>query len=232
MGAGAGLQATDLSAYKLLLAPNLYLVRDGAAESIERFVADGGTLVMSFFSGIVDENEHIRLGGYPAPFREVLGVRVEDFVPFAAGERNRILTRDDASYSCELWADLAHLDGAELLASYAEGFYIGTPAVTRHAFGQGVAYYLGTRPEEAYMKQLLATVCREAGVEAPLEAPSGVEVVHRKTGEASYLFILNHGAQPAMVHLHKPARDLLAGSEHRGTLTLEPLGVAVLQEAG
>ena len=89
-------------------------------------MADGGTLVMSFFSGIVDENEHIRLGGYPAPFREVLGLRVEDFVPFAAEERNRILTRDDASYSYELWADLAHLDGADLLASYAEGFYLGT----------------------------------------------------------------------------------------------------------
>jgi len=187
-------------------------------------------LVLSFFSGIVDENEHVRLGGYPAPFREVLGLRVEDFVPFAAGERNRILTRDDTSYSCELWADLVHLDGAELLASYAEGFYHGTPAVTRHAFGQGVAYYLGTRPEEPYMRQFLATVCRETGVGAPLEAPPGVEVVRRKTGEDSFLFILNHGAQPAKVRLDGPARDLLAGSEHGGTLTLEPLGVAVLRE--
>ena len=82
------------------------------------------------------------------------------------------------------------------------------------------------------MKQLLATVCREAGVGAPLEAPPGVEVVQRKTGEASYLVFLNHGAHPAKVHIDKPARDLLAGGEHRGTLTLEPLGVAVLQEAG
>jgi beta-galactosidase len=104
--------------------------------------------------------------------------------------------------------------------------------VTRHAFGRSVAYYLGTGPEEAYMRQFLAAVCREPGVEAPLEAPPGVEVVQRKTGEASFLFILNHGAQPAKVHLDKPARNLLAGSEHRGTLTLEPLGVAILQEAG
>jgi beta-galactosidase len=222
----------DLSRYRIVIAPNLYLVSDGAAGNIKDFVAGGGTLVMSFFSGIVDENEHIRLGGYPAPFRELLGLFVEDFVPFAAGEANRLATPDGASYSCDLWADLVHLEGAEPIATYERGFYAGTPAVTRHASGGGTVYYLGTLPEERYTKEMLAATCREAGVEAPLEAPPGVEVVRRKTGGASFLFVLNHGDQSVEVRLPRPARDLLTGTEHGGELTLEPMGVAVLEEAG
>ena len=222
----------DLSRYRIVIAPNLYLISDGAAGNIKEFVAGGGTLLMSYFSGIVDENEHIRLGGYPAPLRKLLGLFVEDFVPFAAGEKNRLVTPDGASYSCDQWADLVHLEGAEPIASYERGFYAGTPAVTRHAFGEGTAYYLGTRPEERYTKALLERACRKAGVETPLEAPPGVEVVRRKTGEASFLFVLNHGDESVEVRLRKPARDLLTGAEHGGELTLEPLGVAVLQETG
>jgi beta-galactosidase len=221
---------SDLSPYKLIIAPNLYLVTDEAAANIQGFVRNGGTLLMSFFSGIVDARDHIRLGGYPAPFRELLGLRVEDFVPMAAGEENRISTPDGATYTCELWADLVHPEGAETLASYTGDFYAGTPAVTRNAFGEGTAYYLGTRPEERYTKLLLGRACEEAGVEAPTEVPPGVEVVRRRTEDASFLFLLNHNTEAVEILLEKPARDLLAGSEHEGTLSLEPLGVAVLQE--
>ena len=185
---------------------------------------------MSFFSGIVDENEHIRLGGYPAPFREMLGFRVEDFVPFAAEEENGILSQDGAQYSCDLWADLVHLEGAEALASYQGGFYAGTPAVTRHGFGDGVAYYLGTRPEERYTKLLLERACREVSVQPPLEVPPGVEVVRRRTGEASFLFVLNHNDESVGLRLKGPGRDLLTGTDQAGELILEPMGVAVLEE--
>jgi beta-galactosidase len=221
----------DLSGYKLLVAPHLYLVTDERAESVSRFVAEGGTLVMSFFSGIVDKNDHVRLGGYPAPFREVLGLRVEDFVPLASEENNRILTRDGASYSCDLWADLVHLDEAESLASYEGGFYAGTSAVTRHAFGDGVTYYLGTRPDERYTRLLLGQICRETGVSAPLEALSGVEVVRRKTVGTSFLFVLNHNVESVEVRLDQPVQDLLTGKVHDESLTLDPLGVAVVEEA-
>ena len=219
----------DLSGYRLLIAPNLYLVTDEAAGKIRRFVTYGGTLLVSFFSGIVDEKDHIRLGGYPAPFREMLGLRVEDFVPLASGDDNRIIARGGAAYSCDLWVDLVDLEGAESLASYAEGFYAGTPAVTRHAFGEGAAYYLGTRPEERFTRQLLGQICREAGISAPLEAPPGVEVVRRKTEEASFLFVLNHNAQSAQVRLDGQVRNLLTGEKHDGALVLDPLGVAVLE---
>lgn len=219
----------DLSGYRLVLAPHLYLVTDRAAENIDRFVRGGGTLLMSFFSGISDENDHVRLGGYPAPFREMLGLLIEDFVPFAEGERNTISTADGASHPCDLWADLVHLRGAEPLAAYEHGHLSGVPAATRNAYGEGAAYYLGTRPDEAYVRTLLSRALGEAGVEPPLEAPPGVEVVRRRGEGGSFLFVLNHAGKPSEVRLPGVARDLLTGREHEGLLRLAPLDAAVLE---
>jgi beta-galactosidase len=221
---------SDLSSYRFVIAPNLYLVTDDSVDNILRYVSDGGTLLMSFFSGIVDGRDHIRLGGYPAPFRELLGLYIEDFVPMATGETNRLDTLDGESFGCDLWADLIHLEGAESQASYTEDFYADTPAVTRNVFGEGAAYYLGTRPEERYTKSLLQRVYEEAGVRPTAEVPPGVDAVRRRTEDASFLFLLNHNQEVVEIRLPKPGRDLLTGTEHESQLILDPLGVAVLQE--
>jgi len=201
-------------------------------DNIVRYVSDGGTLLMSYFSGIVDGRDHIRLGGYPAPFRELLGFRIEDFVPMATRGSNRLDTLDGESYGCDMWADLIHLEGAQSQASYTEDFYAGTPAVTRNVFGEGVAYYLGTRPEERYTKSLLQRVCQEAGVRPTAEVPPGVDAVRRRTEDASFLFLLNHNQEAVEVRLPNPAQDLLTGTEHRSNLVLNPLEVAILKERG
>ena len=221
---------SDLSKYRLVIAANLYLVDDEAAENIRGYVHAGGTLLMSFFSGIVDGRDHVRLGGYPAPFREMLGLRVEDFVPMANDEGNGIVTGEDPEYPCDTWADLVHAEGAEVLARYGHGFYAGTPAVTRHAFGDGTAYYLGTRPTEEYTTLLVGRLCREAGVEFRPDAPPGVEIVRRKREGGSFLFVLNHNEEAADVELDGAVEDLLTGGRPEGMLTLEPFGVAVLRE--
>jgi beta-galactosidase len=221
---------SDLSTYRLVIAPNLYLVTDDTVDNILQYVSDGGTLLMSFFSGIVDGRDHIRLGGYPAPFRELLGLRIEDFVPMATGEANRLDTTDGESYGCDMWADLIHLEGAEPQASYTEDFYADTPAVTRNVFGEGAAYYLGTRPEELYTKSLLQRVYEEAGVKPTADVPPGVDAVRRKTEDASFLFLLNHNKEAVEVRVPNPGQSLLTGTEHDSQLIVDPLGVAILQE--
>ena len=223
---------SDLSAYRLIIAPNLYLVTDDSVDNVLRYVSDGGTLLMSFFSGIVDGRDQIRLGGYPAPFRELLGLRIEDFVPMATGEANRLDTLDGKSYGCDTWADLIHLEGAESLASYTDDFYAGTPAVTRNVFGEGAAYYLGTSPKQRYTKSLLQQVYEEADVRPTADVPPGVDAVRRKTEDASFLYLLNHTQEAVEVWLPSPGRDLLTGKEHGSNLVLDPLQVAILKESG
>ena len=185
---------------------------------------------MSFFSGSVDENDHVRTGGYPAPFREMLGLVVEDFVPMGMGEGNEIVTGEGARYPCDTWADLIRTEGAEVFARYAEGFYAGTAALTRNRYGDGVACYLGTHPAEGYMNLVLWRLCREAGIDVQPNAPPGVEIVRRKTGTGSFLFVLNHNEEAVEVELGGPATDLLAGVEKGNTLSLEPFGAVVLRE--
>jgi beta-galactosidase len=220
----------DLSRYRLVLAPNLYMVGEGTAANLERFVSDGGTLVMSFFSGIVDRHDHILLGGYPVPFRRLLGLRVEEFDPYAPGQTNAIAVAEGGQYTCDLWSDVITLEGAVALATFERDFYAGRPAVTVHQFGSGRSCYVGTRPEPAFMEWLLERARREAGVEAVAQTGPGVEAARRVRGQETFLFLLNHNARPVDVKMSGPARDLLTGSQHEGTIRLDAYGVAVLQE--
>jgi beta-galactosidase len=208
----------DLSAYRLLLAPNLYLVGEEAAAGLARYVAAGGTLVMSFFSGIVDECDHVRLGGYPAPFRELLGLRVEDFLPLAPGETVELAFDGRAGGRGEIWSELVTPLGAETVASFGGGELDGRPAVTVNRFGRGTVYYLATRPDSTSMAALLAEVCRLAGVEATASVPTGVEAVRRHGDDGSLLFLLNHNDGVVQV---------TAGGE---SIRLGPRDVAVVRE--
>ncbi|MEN9937436.1 MAG: hypothetical protein RLZZ387_4015 [Chloroflexota bacterium] len=221
----------DLSRYSLVVAPSLYLVSDASARNLEQFVASGGTLVMSFFSGIADERGQIRLGGYPAPFRSLLGLRVEEFAPYAAGEARTVYTRDEESFACALWTDIIELEGAEALGHYADGWFAHRPAVTRNGFGQGRAYYAGTALDAVGISWLLDQACREAGVRPAAVAPAGVEVVERVSEGRRYLFVLNHGQAPAELHLPQPAHDLLRPHEPaRASHALEAGAVAILRQ--
>jgi beta-galactosidase len=214
----------DLSRYRLVIVPNLYLVSDAGAANVVRFAESGGTLAVSFFSGIVDERDHVRLGGYPAPFRRTLGIVVPELWPHAEGE-TRPITLDGERYSSDLWSDLIELEGADAVAVYADGWLAERAAVTRH----GPAWYVGTRLDAAAMDVLTAKLADESGVAPPLAAPAGVEVVRRAGGGRSFLFLLNHSAGEASVDLDADYRDVLNGGERRGAVTLEPYGVAVLQ---
>lgn len=225
--------AADLSGYKLVLVPNLYMVRGNVADNLERHVARGGVLIMSYFSGIVDEHDHILLGGYPAPFRRLLGLRVEEFDPAVPGQTNGLIVPglpDRGAFHCDRWSDLIELEGAQAVAVFERDFNAGRPAVTRHHFGQGSTYYLGTHPDEAFMRWIMGRACDEAGVSPTAETQPGVEVVRRVRDGAAYLFVLNHNAHAIQFTLPGPAHDLLVGSDCHGTVAVGPYGVALLRE--
>ncbi len=214
----------DLSGYKLVLVPNLYLVRDEAAANLERYTEGGGTLAISFFSGIADENDHIRLGGYPAPFRKLLGLKVEEFDALPVGVSNTV--QGEGDFSADLWADVITLEGAQSLATFTEGFYAGRPAVTQHDFGEGRSFYLGTRPDAAGMAWVLDKVCNRAGIQ--IDAfPEGIEAVRRVANGSNYLALLNHTDRSVAVKAD--GTDMVTGDAVTGQLALPPYGVVFLR---
>jgi beta-galactosidase len=222
--------AADLSRYQLVIVPNLYLVNEASAANIIRYVESGGHLILSFFSGIVDENEQIRLGGYPASFRELLGLVVEEFAPYAEVQSNTFRTEDGRQFRCSFWSDIIRLEGAQALGTYEQDYYAGTPAITRHHFGKGTAYYVGTLPERRGMDWLMEQVCEAAGIQSVFaNAPAGVELLRRTNGKLSWLFVLNHSAQKVIVPLEQTGLDLLTGRPVNSEIEVGPIGVAVIQ---
>jgi beta-galactosidase len=213
----------DLSRYQLVLAPALFLLSDAGAVNLRRYVADGGTLLVQHFSGVVDERLHARLGGYPAaPLREALGVRVEEHRPLRQDER---IVLSDGSHGT-VWSESVRAEGAETLAAYTHGMLAGAPALTRHRFGTGQSWYLSTRLDDAGYPALVARLLDEAGVGRELPGlPPGVEAVTRHAPDGrSWHVLLNHRSDP--VPLPETAHDLLTGGS---VSVLPPGGCAVLR---
>ncbi|TQM09356.1 beta-galactosidase [Pseudonocardia kunmingensis] len=211
----------DLSGYRLVVVPTLYLCADATAEAVQAYVRGGGHVLVTYFSGIVDEHDHVRLGGYPGAFRELLGVRTEEFAPLRPGET---VALDDGS-AADVWTELLEARDAEVVARYTDGPLPGTPALTRRAVGDGVAWYLATWLDDDATAALAGRLAREAGV-TRLDAPQpGLEVVRR----GRYLFVLNRGGLPATV----PARgtDLLTGDAVDGAIEVAAGGAAVVRTA-
>ncbi|HWN97101.1 MAG TPA: beta-galactosidase [Methylomirabilota bacterium] len=220
----------DFSPYKLVVAPALYLVRHGVAEGLEAFVDNGGTLVMTFFSGIVDASDRVLLGGYPAPFRKLLGIRVEEFDAF--GNQLRHIKTPMRGARCTLWADVIRLESAEAVATFTEDFYAHQPAITRNAVGRGLAYYIGTHLEPAFLRSFLAEICVDCGVRPPMRVPAGVEVTTRSNEHGEFLFLLNHNSTLQFVDIGpRIRRDLLSGEMIKGQCQLAPRDARVLQSA-
>ncbi|HCU49162.1 MAG TPA: beta-galactosidase, partial [Micromonosporaceae bacterium] len=209
----------DLSGYKLVVVPNLYLMHAGTAEKLTQYVQSGGCLVVSFFTGIVDDCERAYLGGYPAPLREVLGLRVDEFWPLPVGGTVSVDLAGEG-YHGSVWSEWVEAEGAQPIATFAEGELTGRPAVTRHVFGKGVAWYLATRPEPSLMRVLLDRARADAGVEPVLpDLPDGIQAVVRHGEDRSYLLLLNHGNETATVTL--PGES--------DTVTIEPRDVKVIR---
>lgn len=202
----------DFSRYKAIVAPVLYMVKDGMAESLEAFVKAGGTLVTGFMSGIVDQSDNVHLGGYPGPLRNLCGVWAEEIDALAPEQTNTLRFTDGEEAKCGLLCDILHLEGAEALAVYGEDFYAGTPAVTKNRFGSGVVYYVGTQPEAAGLDKILGELVKAAGAAPLLEEKTPVEIVKRVKEGREYWFLINlTGAEQPVPAAFAGETDILTG---------------------
>ncbi|MEK4518382.1 beta-galactosidase [Paenibacillus sp. FSL P2-0089] len=226
----------DLSRYKIVIAPVLYMVKPGFAEKVEAFVQAGGTFITTYFSGIVNENDLVTVGGYPGELRKVLGIWSEEIDALLPGMSNEIVMNKEwgslnRSYSCDLLCDLIHPEGAEVLAQYGADFYKGMPALTVNSFGAGKAYYVATSPDAAFLRGFLANLCADKGIAPLVSAPEGIESVQRVKDGVSYLFLLNHSAEELRADIGTLERtDLITGSKFSGSTPVPGRGVLILSD--
>jgi beta-galactosidase len=230
-------QATsDLSDYAAVIAPVLFSVTDAGVENLAAYANDGGTLLVTYQSAILDENLTVRAGGYLGALQDALGVSIDEFAPLAGPDLTNagdapvptvaISGASLGAFSGEQWSEFVRLLGAETVASFESGPASGWPAITVKRNGAGAAWYVATFPDEAARGRLIERLLDDAGVSGTLEVPiPGIEVVRR----SGVVVAINHGESETTVPL---AGTVLIGGAAGSTVTeilLEPQGVAVLE---
>lgn len=222
----------DFSRYDLVAAPVLYMVKEGMAKALERYVAEGGTLATGFMSGIVNESDNVHLGGYPGPLRALAGIWAEEIDALAPEQSNEILFTDGTKACCGLLCDILHLEGAEEIARYGSNFYAGTPAVTKNAFGKGYTYYVGTVLSEDGLAKVLDLACDGAGVASVIGEETELEVTRRISDAGAVYFVMNFKDQELpLPTVFAGKKDLLSGQtmEEGEMLGKYDVRIAVLQ---
>ncbi len=226
-----------LDDYRLVCAPMLYMLKSGVAERLERFVCGGGTLLMTCFSALTDESDLCFDTGAPGPLRKLLGLRVEELDTLYPHQRNRVRFAPDGplggmeAAECDFWCEILHAETAETAAVYESDYYRGMPAVTRNRFGDGEAWYLGTRLGLDALRKVHASLSARAGIALQASGLSkGVRVHCREKDGVRYLFLLNFGDEPGNATI-PPCVNLETGQPAGGMMVVPARQALVFRQA-
>ena len=224
----------DLSQYKLIIAPSLHLLSGGDADLLRVYVEHGGTLISTFNTALVNEHHLAPDTGWPGELTDVFGLEVHEFDPLPPGEENHLTFKAGFPtthlHSARLWCDLIEPKGCEILATYAQDFYAGKPAITINTYGDGKAVYIGTMCQLSFYLDLVAWARQLCGLVPLLRVPDQVEVSLRSSADRRIYFLLNHNHSPIRIQLYKPLHDLLTNHTITGNHDMPPHGVLVLDE--
>jgi beta-galactosidase len=231
----------DFAGYRLLVTPQLFLLKPGVAERIRKFVAGGGTWVATHYTAYCDENNRCFMGGLPgAGLRTVLGIWNEEVDSLHDHMRRKVsavpgaLPGFPAEVEAESVCEVVHLEGASALATYAEDFYAGHPALTRHAFEGGQAYYHAARLSDAALDAFYAGLIQQLALPRAIDAelPAGVTAQRRASAAEEFVFLLNFTPEAKRVDIGSARyQDLLTGKDQSAAVDLAGFGAAVLRRA-
>jgi beta-galactosidase len=224
----------DLSKYRLVFAPSLQLLSGGEADMLKYYVQNGGTLVGTFNTGLVDENNMASDSGYPRELTELFGLEVLEFDPLPPGEENHLTFKGAFPTShlhpARLWCDIIDAKECQVLATYAKDFYAGKPAMTMNTYGLGKAIYIGTQSHDHFYYDLVGWLRQMCNLHPLLKVPETVQVSMREKEGTKIFFLLNHQNSPVRIQFYKPMHDFLTGNTFSGNYDLPPHGVLVLDE--
>lgn len=224
-------ETENLSSYKLLIVPALYIVENSTAQRLHDFAKAGGTLVITARSGVKDHYNAVVDMALPGLLADLCGVEVDEYDSLISGTKRDVRFTDGAMKGdgkAAIWCDILSVTTARVLAEFDEDFYAGCPVVTINTIGQGQVIYVGTMGDAAFVDTVTHYAAETAGVHPPLATPHKVEAAIRWQGEKPLLFLLNHDDAPQQVELNGSYRDLISETSQSGTITLTPKQVMIL----
>lgn len=203
--------------YKVVYMPGYNIVKPEEMEKVTEYVKKGGVLVTTFRSGTRDTYNNLYTTTLPCAFRELAGIRVEEFDALRKQTHITGLVSGTASQ----WCDVIEPMTAETLCTYADRYFKGKAAITVNSFGRGKVYYVGCDLDEDALKALVRHISADAGIILP-DVPSGVEVIRRE----NCTILLNYNDHE--VQTSYAGRSLVTGEMSDGRL--EAYGVEFLEK--
>lgn len=212
----------DFSSYRLLVVPMLYLMEESLAERFEQFVQDGGTIVMTYMSGLVDRHDLVHPNGWLTPLQNTFGVTPLETDTLYPSERQSV-RYGESRFELKDYATPLRIETAQSLAVYEDEFYAGTAAVTKHTHGKGDAYYIGARMDQAFHRTFYGRLLDELNIHRPvaIKHRGGVSVQVRRAEDTDYIFVLNFTESRQTIELPYEMEDLVTGVKHTGTVELD-----------
>lgn len=203
----------ELDKYKVAVVPMLYMFRAGIEEKIRNFVDKGGILIMTYWSGIADENDLCFMGGTPHKLMDVLGLRSEEIDGIEDEDINYVMPvlgnklGINREFSCNHLCELVRVSDASTLMTYKSKFYAGKPALTCNSYGKGLAYYICADMEQAFYDDIYSRILQDGGIKGLVTGiPKNVEISSRETNQHVYIFIQNYGNETIKMELPAGAR--------------------------
>lgn len=222
----------DLSSYKLVIVPAMYIVTPERAAQLKKYVEDGGTLVVTYRTAAKTDTGVMINEPLPGMLRDLFGVRVAEYHSPHKDEQNFIKgvgkNLPEEASRVKVFLDVLELEGAEVLAEYTQGFAAGRPAITMNSWGKGLAVYVGTHPEQEFVDALIEMLAEKSGVAIGPKLPKDVEVAVRRSPERELIFVMNYSGEPQKVTLPEGGRSVI-GPDESGEIELEPYGVRVIE---
>lgn len=218
----------DLSEYKVVIAPAMYIYKKSAAENIYRYVINGGTLVMTCRSGVKDANNNCIMDTLPSVYKELIGAEVTEYDPIGS-HKQTIVDFAGNKFACRQWCDVLRLTTARAYAEYDDSFYKCCPAVTMNRYCSGVAYYVGTVCHADFYENLAGNIMRQTGIPRLMGLPRGVEVTTRTNGLNDFICFFNNSGQEAVINLPKSMYSIIE-SVGKEKIILKPFGFDIVRK--
>lgn len=225
----------DWSKYRLLVVPSLLLVDDALAEKLGLFAQNGGTLLLTFLSGLRDTESVYIQETLPGKIKALAGLEIEEQDNLSHSEPVgiRMLAKDRMNSSCAWWCDIIKPTTASPLAVYNEqAFYAGKPAITVNTWGKGLVYYMGTLPDEQFLQEFMGDLAKNISLPQPVTCKSPlVEVVQTHQAETKFIFVLNFSDEVQTAFTHQTFTNITNHNRMSGEFQIPAMDLVILQSS-
>jgi len=217
----------DLSSYDLVIAPMVYMLDEAFSLSLRSYVEGGGTLVSTYVSGIVNETDLVYPGAFSPTLREIFGINVLETDTLYPTDRNGIILESGKEYAAFDYCAVIEAEKSEVLGTYKDDFYKGSPAFTCNHFGNGRAYFIAARTDSDFLEDFYATLVQN---EIPITASRGVSVQIRQNDMFKYYFVMNFTEEEKEVTIQQDMEDIITQQTiAAGKHSVKPYGVFILK---